>query len=211
MEKIPFMFTSDALARIVEVTTSLKTRLAIILSVAPRLTDPRSRLEHFTGLFRFVEEKAQVEEAFKLRIQAINGSLFRKTDSASVLSPGGGRGGRGRGPGSLLSAGRGRGGRETSNNIPTIMEEQRSDPKPRVMSMPIHSHTKNVFAAVGGAAGQAQRDSDDDSGEDSAAEPEETQPQSRRPFQSQVVRDAPNREGENLSSEFGKISVDSSS
>lgn len=67
-------------------------------------------MDYFVNLFRFSEEKSQVEEAFKFRIQALNGSLFKRdVNTSSLLSPKGGRGGRGRGAG-LSSPASGRGG-----------------------------------------------------------------------------------------------------
>lgn len=98
-----------------DITTSEKTRLAIIVSLAARLTDPRSKMEYFSGLFRFADQKCKVEDALKSRMQALSNALFKKMEPSSVLSPGG-RGGRGRGNAGILSpAGRGRGGRGSSS------------------------------------------------------------------------------------------------
>ena len=161
-EKVSYLFTSESLATILEVTTSVKTRLAIILSIAPRLTDPRSRMDHFLSLFRFSEEKTQVEEALKTRIQAITGSIYMKTESFSALSPGRGRG---RGVGSAAGGRGGRGGsRETSSNI-AIAEPFAT--KPRAVSMPIQSHTRDLLQAMQSTVQSTSpvvrnRDSDDD-------------------------------------------------
>lgn len=92
-EKQPYLFQSAQLVQMVNVTASVKTRLAMILMIAPRLVDPRAQYDTLVGLFRFSEEKAQIEEALKLRIQSLNNSIFKK-ESSSVF---GGRGGRGRG------------------------------------------------------------------------------------------------------------------
>lgn len=91
-EKQPYLFTSKQLLSLVNLTPSVKTRLAIIDHIAPRLVDPRSEYEALVGLFRFSEEKQQVEEALKSRIQMLNHSIFNR-EGSSILS----RGGRGRG------------------------------------------------------------------------------------------------------------------
>lgn len=45
-EKSPFLFSSDDLIKLVnEVTPSVKTRISIISIVAPRLTDPRAKMQ----------------------------------------------------------------------------------------------------------------------------------------------------------------------
>ncbi|RYG59993.1 DUF4476 domain-containing protein, partial [archaeon] len=76
-EKQPYLFNSTDLLTILELTTSVKTRLLIVLSLVPRLTDPRAKMDTLIGLFRFSEEKSQVEEALKTRVQAINHAVFK--------------------------------------------------------------------------------------------------------------------------------------
>lgn len=72
--------------------------------IGPRLVDPRAKIAHFMDMFRFAEEKTQVEDILKARSQAIANLVFTTTDTAKA-----GRGG-GRTP--VLLAGRGgRGGR----------------------------------------------------------------------------------------------------
>lgn len=138
-EKQPFLFSSDALAKIVESTTSVKTKLNIIVTLSYRLTDPRSKMEYFVNLFRFSEEKSQVEDAFKFRIQALNGSLFkREVNTSSLLSPKGGRGGRGRGAGLSSPAG-GRGGAGRGPGMSPV----RSSITGTDLSTPTHDHQES--------------------------------------------------------------------
>lgn len=109
--KGPYLFTSECLSQIVDITTSVKTKIAIITMLGPRLTDPKAKLDYFTGLFRFVEEKSVVEEVLKHRAHILATSIFTKASMSpshhnlnSIGSPGGrtgillgGRGGRGTG------------------------------------------------------------------------------------------------------------------
>ena len=127
--KQPYTFTSADLAKIVEVTPSLKTRISIIRAIAPRLVDPASKIAHFTGLFRFQEDKHTVEEILKARTQTLVATKFSTAQQGGGglqqrLLAGGGRGGSmrrasapgvpggsGRGFGMGSGRGGGRGGR----------------------------------------------------------------------------------------------------
>lgn len=101
---MPYKFCSDDLAKLIEVTPSVRTKLTIISNIAPRLSDPHARLSYFTGLFRYSEEKAVVEEVLRDRAQTLSASIFTRIE-ATALSPKtaagrglyGGRGGRGGG------------------------------------------------------------------------------------------------------------------
>lgn len=108
-EKLPYLFSSDQLQKILEVTPSVKTRITIFSLIGPRLTDPKAKSEYFIGLFRYSDEKLAVEEILKARTQTLASSVFSKVRSGSgptnALSAG--RGGRGPGPA-------GRGGRGLS-------------------------------------------------------------------------------------------------
>jgi len=106
--KGPYLFCSDDLLQIVEVTTSLKTRIEMITIIGPRLTDPSAKVSAFTDMFRFAEDKKSVEEVLKARMQAINSAKFTNNTVASALRPGSGRGGRGL---TMVPAGGGRSGR----------------------------------------------------------------------------------------------------
>lgn len=101
-EKYPYLFTSADLLQILDITTSIKTRIAIIAMLGPRITDPRTGMDKALSLFRFAEEKSQVEEVFKSRMQVLNGSMFTRVSSLS--SPGLGGRGAGRGGRCVLSS-----------------------------------------------------------------------------------------------------------
>lgn len=84
--KNPYLFTSDGLAQLVEVTTSIKTKIAIIQMIGPRLTDPKTRLTYFTGLFRYMEEKTVVEEVLKARAHVLTTTLFSRRGGIQSFS-----------------------------------------------------------------------------------------------------------------------------
>lgn len=85
---MPFLFSSVQLTTILDITPSVKTRLAIIVMLGPRLIDPRTKVDYFLSLFRFSEEKEKVQEVLKARTQVLSSSLFRQ--SGLSLSPVGG-------------------------------------------------------------------------------------------------------------------------
>ena len=125
-EKGPYLFSSDNLKKIIDTITSMKTKLAIILMLAPRLTDPRSKMDEFINIFRYADDKTKVEDAMKNRAQLIGSSGFSRTSSTGMSTGRGGRGGMGRGSGSIVegsspnrvSTGRGgRGGPSRSSSI----------------------------------------------------------------------------------------------
>ena len=83
-----------------ELTTSLKTRIEFIKQVGPRLVDPSAKTAEFTSMFRFAEEKTQVEQVLKSRNAALGITQLTNTRRASsILSSRGGRGAGGRGGG----------------------------------------------------------------------------------------------------------------
>lgn len=101
--KDQYLFTSAELIQLMDTTTSLKTKLAMVTMIGPRVTDPKAGMDKVSGVFRYAEEKAQVEEVFKARLQALSGSMFSRGTS-QMMSPQGGRGGRGRGRASRTSS-----------------------------------------------------------------------------------------------------------
>jgi hypothetical protein len=86
-EKVPYLFTSAQLMALMDLTLSVKTRIAMIQHVGPRLIDPRAKATQFVGMFRYSEEKEKVESVLKARTQAVmaNKSLFRPQGLASTL------------------------------------------------------------------------------------------------------------------------------
>lgn len=105
--KNKYIFDSISLIKLLDSTSSLKTKLKIVSMISPRLIDPNSKTEEILSLFRFSEDKKYVENALKDRAKNMNVSQFTKPSSvkSSILS------GRGRGSGSI----RGRGGRSLNN------------------------------------------------------------------------------------------------
>jgi hypothetical protein len=113
VRKIPFLFSSSHLVKMVDITTSLKTKMAFIHAIGPRLVDPGAKSEVLKDLFRFSEQKNEVEEILKARLHVITSEKFTRPVSGDYAANGrgGGRGGiAGRAGGRLLgSAGRGGG------------------------------------------------------------------------------------------------------
>jgi hypothetical protein len=105
--KAPYLFTSDDLSKLIEVTTSIRTKISIMGQVGPRLVDPKSKTAYFTGLFRYAEEKCTVEEILKAREKTLASAVF-----ANNVRTQSGRGFAGRGGGP--APGRGGPGRGTS-------------------------------------------------------------------------------------------------
>lgn len=101
--KTPYLFTSADLKQLIVITESVRTRLAILSLICPRLTDPQVEVSYFKGLFRYSGEKIEAEEHFKRRIQTLKATMIVGGGGKSVLGmkSGGGRGmgGRGLGPG----------------------------------------------------------------------------------------------------------------
>lgn len=107
-ERTPYIFSSDNLIKLLEVTTSLKTKIAIIGLIGPRLMDPKEKTGYFTGLFRFVEDKNTVEEILKTRAQTLHSSTFSRSEGLKQRGSISGRGNAtanrsGRGSGRALS------------------------------------------------------------------------------------------------------------
>lgn len=127
--------------KVMAVTTSVKTKLAIINVMSHRLVDPRAQMEHIMGLFRYADEKTAVEEALKARITVLNGQSFRTSSTtAAPVRPAGGRGrGAGRGDGFRPS----RGQSTTSIETEDKKEDAPAAPRPAV----------NLRAAFGGGGG----------------------------------------------------------
>ncbi len=138
------MFTCADLIRLLNVTTSIKTKIAIVNGIAPRLSDPKAGLEQVTNLFRFAEEKSIVEDAFKSRIQTLTGAAFSR---GGMLSPAGGRGaGRGKGAGrgfghrpSLESSGLSAAAESASSSSPSAAAEEDTSAEDSISKKPFSS------------------------------------------------------------------------
>lgn len=71
----------------------MKTKLAMIAMIGPRLVDPKSKTSEFIALFRYVEEQSKVEDILKTRVQQLNSAVFSKRTTSTTSA--GGRGGGG--------------------------------------------------------------------------------------------------------------------
>lgn len=106
--KLPYLFASTNLLKILEVTPSVKTRLSIISAIGPRLSDPTAKSDELVGLFRYSHDQASVTEVLKQRQHTLQASKFKQTStlsrpsSSSVMAARGGGAGRGAGRQSLL-------------------------------------------------------------------------------------------------------------
>ena len=85
-EKTPFLFTSEQLWALCEITPSVKTRLAMIAHLGPRLVDPKAKANQFIQLFRYAEEKERVESILKMRTNVLAASLFKPSSLSTALS-----------------------------------------------------------------------------------------------------------------------------
>ena len=96
-QKVGFLFSSDDLIALISITESVKTKIAIISSIGPRLTDPKAKPDAITGLFRYSEEKEKVLEVLKSRSLSLgNNKQYNTNRTGAGLANGGGRvGGRG--------------------------------------------------------------------------------------------------------------------
>jgi hypothetical protein len=103
--KIPYLFTSANLLKMLDVTPSVKTRLSMISAIGPRLIDPTAKAKELRELFRFSNDQDHVMSVLKQREKIQAASRFSK----SIGKPGpgtslggrggvGGRGAGGRGP-----------------------------------------------------------------------------------------------------------------
>ena len=112
--KNPFLFHSEDLMQILGLVEASRTRMSVLQMLVPRLIDPKGSADQAQNMFRFAEEKAQVEELYKERIQIVNASMFKRVDKTNnVLA-----GGRGRGRGNRTTQ---VGGRPVS--LPASLDE----------------------------------------------------------------------------------------
>ena len=81
----------------------MKTRVSIVAALGPRITNPK-KADKVVALFRFSDEKKQVEDILKSRAQTLQSQRFSNSHNSPLLASGrgaaasgvnGGRGGRG--------------------------------------------------------------------------------------------------------------------
>lgn len=87
-EKKSYLFSSNHLFQILDLTPSVKTRISMILILAPRLTDPKSNSLKLLDMFRFSEDKQQVQEALRQRSRALESKSFTTFKPEASLSIG---------------------------------------------------------------------------------------------------------------------------
>jgi len=117
-----FLFNCKQLHDVVMITESLKTRIAFIDELCPRITDPQTMSQAFVDMFRFEDDRAKVETAFRARLETIKANQFN-AKGGSALSGGGrggGRGGAGRGASGAGKGGAGRGASTAATPSPAI-------------------------------------------------------------------------------------------
>jgi hypothetical protein len=83
-EKVAYLFSSASLIQILESITSIKTKVAIIESLGPRLTDPKAKTAQILNMFRYAEERARVEKVLRTRSNSLSHSIFRSTSGANL-------------------------------------------------------------------------------------------------------------------------------
>lgn len=117
-KKQPYLFSSSHLVQLTDLTPSLKTRLAMICTIAPRLVDPASKSAMLKEMFRFNCDKEKIDEVLQERTRTIQSARFTNTGEGRtpILFAGAGRGaagGRGvrRTSAPQIMVGRGVGGR----------------------------------------------------------------------------------------------------
>ena len=99
-EKNAYLFTSEHLIKLLDISPSIKTQLTIVGMIGPRLTDPKAKSAELIAFFRYAEEKHQIEEILKARAQilmtnklnASSTSPINFTPRRSIGGRGGGRG-----------------------------------------------------------------------------------------------------------------------
>jgi hypothetical protein len=79
----PYLFSSETCLKILDTTTSIRTKLVLLEMIGPRLTDPKAKMDQILGLFRFAEEKSKVEEILKARSATLLSSMFKATPSST--------------------------------------------------------------------------------------------------------------------------------
>ena len=83
-QKVGFLFSSDDLIALISITESVKTKIAIISSIGPRLTDPKAKPDAITGLFRYSEEKEKVLEVLKSRSLSLGNNKQYNTNRTTI-------------------------------------------------------------------------------------------------------------------------------
>ena len=79
--KAPYLFTSLQLIQLCETITSLKTKIEFIRLLGPRLIDPSSKVSTFLSMFRYNDDKQNVENILRTRQTSLIQSQFIMVDN----------------------------------------------------------------------------------------------------------------------------------
>ena len=74
--KAPYLFTSLQLIQLCDTITSLKTKMEFIRLLGPRLIDPSSKVSTFLSMFRYNDDKQNVENILRTRQTSLIQSQF---------------------------------------------------------------------------------------------------------------------------------------
>lgn len=72
----PYLLRSGQLMKLLTLSTSKKSKLALINILVPRLVDPKSQAEYFRGLFTFTTDQQIVDVLIRNRIDEIKLSRY---------------------------------------------------------------------------------------------------------------------------------------
>ena len=78
-----YLFTSEVLIILLNSILSIKTRLAVVEMLGPRLIDPNTKPDDILCLFRYSQDKEKVAEILKLRASTLTSSIFRTSVNIS--------------------------------------------------------------------------------------------------------------------------------
>ena len=83
-----YYFESETILEILQSILSVKTKLAILTALGPRIVDPRPYTQEFIDIFRYAEDKEKVEVIIKARSHALSGTLFTTSGMNSIRDRG---------------------------------------------------------------------------------------------------------------------------
>ena len=66
-EKIPYTFSCENLLELISFTNSIKTKIAVIEMICPRVADPNAKKAEILEKFQYAADKQKVEAAIKDR------------------------------------------------------------------------------------------------------------------------------------------------
>ena len=84
--KAPYLFTSLQLIQLCDTITSLKTKMEFIRLLGPRLIDPSSKVSTFLSMFRYNDDKQNVENILRTRQTSLIQSQFIMVENNSSIN-----------------------------------------------------------------------------------------------------------------------------